>query len=163
MSASDLKINLKHLNSAEFSMCNLPINLLWFQEIWEDICTLYMSITQGPHSQILIMGGPTEVHILYKKKSQLQNLSTQKNHYFFLAYPKKSFSPFFATQKNPSVFFRNPKTSWHHSQSQKIHFWPKFQTQKNNSDPPSLKYVSGAPGVYNFWCNSKIVARQTVL
>ena len=28
-------------------------------------------------------GGPTEVHILYPKKSQLQNLSTQKNHYFF--------------------------------------------------------------------------------
>ena len=28
-------------------------------------------------------GGLTEVHILYPKKSQLQNLSTQKNHYFF--------------------------------------------------------------------------------
>ena len=28
-------------------------------------------------------GGPTEVHILYPKKSQLQNLSTQKNHNFF--------------------------------------------------------------------------------
>ena len=29
-------------------------------------------------------GGPIEVHILYPKKSQLQNLSsTQKNHYFF--------------------------------------------------------------------------------
>ena len=41
---------------------------------------------QGSHSQILMMGGgggPTEVHILYPKKSQLQNLSTQKNHYIF--------------------------------------------------------------------------------
>ena len=28
-------------------------------------------------------GGPTEVHILYPKKSQLQNLSTQKNHYLY--------------------------------------------------------------------------------
>ena len=28
-------------------------------------------------------GGATEVYILYQKKSQLQNLSTQKNHYFF--------------------------------------------------------------------------------
>ena len=47
--------------------------------------------TQGPHSQILMTGGwgmgvvqqRSEVHILYPKKSQLQNLSTQKNHYFF--------------------------------------------------------------------------------
>ena len=36
------------------------------------------------HSQILMMGqgggrGQTEVHIIYPKKSQLQNLSTQKN------------------------------------------------------------------------------------
>ena len=28
-------------------------------------------------------GAPTEVHILYQKKSQLQNVSTQKSHYFF--------------------------------------------------------------------------------
>ena len=39
---------------------------------------------QGSHSQILAMGGgrgdPTENNILYPKKSQLQNLSTQKNH-----------------------------------------------------------------------------------
>ena len=39
-------------------------------------------------------GGPTEVHILYPKNSQLQNLSTQKHPYFFLAYPKKSLSVF---------------------------------------------------------------------
>ena len=48
---------------------------------------------QGPHSHILMTGGPTAVHILYPKKSQLQNLSTQKNPYFFQN-----------TQKNPSVF-----------------------------------------------------------
>ena len=44
----------------------------------------------GPHSQILMTGGgggggggATEIHILYPKKSQLQNLSTPKNHYIF--------------------------------------------------------------------------------
>ena len=43
--------------------------------------------SQGPHWQILMTGGGggvlTEVHILYPKISQLQNLSTPKNHYFF--------------------------------------------------------------------------------
>ena len=70
--------------------------------------------SQGPHSQILTGeggGSPTEVHILYPKKSQLQNLSTQKITTFF-SIPKKSFSPFFATQKNPSAFFCDPKKSW---------------------------------------------------
>ena len=45
---------------------------------------------RGPDSKILmvVVGGPTEVGILYSKKSQLQNLSTQKNHYFF-SIPKK--------------------------------------------------------------------------
>ena len=50
---------------------------------------------QGLHSHILMTGGgggggwcPTEVHILYPKKSQLQNLSTQKNPYLFST-PKK--------------------------------------------------------------------------
>ena len=41
------------------------------------------------------------------------------------------------TQKNPCVVFA----------TQKNPFWPKCLTQKNPSDPPpSLKYVSGAPG-----------------
>ena len=73
-------------------------------------------------------GHPTEVHILYPKKSLL-----------FLAYPKRSLSPFFATLKNPSVFFfRDPKKSRRLSLTPKNHFWPKFQTQKNlsNSPPP---------------------------
>ena len=48
----------------------------------------HISLAQGPHSHILMTGGPTEVHILYPKKSQLQNLSTQKNPYFF-SIPKK--------------------------------------------------------------------------
>ena len=51
-----------------------------------------MSTTSwGPHSHILMTGGwggPTEVHVLYQKKSQLQNLSTKKNPTFF-SIPKK--------------------------------------------------------------------------
>ena len=58
--------------------------------------------SQGPHSHILMTGGPTEVHILYPKKSQLQNLSTQKNPYFFLSIPKNLW-PKCQTQKNPSA------------------------------------------------------------
>ena len=84
-------------------------------------------------------GGLTEVHILYPKRSQLQNLSTQKIHYFFsippknplvlFSQPKKTPLFFFVTQKNPSVFPR-PK---------KNHFWPKFQTQKITPSPLSYK------------------------
>ena len=47
-----------------------------FLGISEDI----VSKSQGPHGGG--GGGPTEVHILYPKKSQLMNLSTQKNHIF---------------------------------------------------------------------------------
>ena len=56
-------------------------------------------------SQTVVRLVPQELH------SQLQNLSTQKNHWFFLAYPKKSLSPFFANQKIPSVFFCDPNKS----------------------------------------------------
>ena len=52
--------------------------------LWK--CEYSQAIPQRPHSQILMIrvggGGPTEVNNLYPKISQLQNLSTQKNHYF---------------------------------------------------------------------------------
>ena len=80
------------------------------------------------------------------KKSQLQDLSSQKNHYFLLAYPKKSLNPFFATQKYPLYFFRDPKKSRSSFIDPKNYFLSKFQTQKNHPEPPSLKYLSGAPG-----------------
>ena len=38
---------------------------------------------RGPLTNFNDGGGATEVHIFYPKRSQLQNLSTQKNHYFF--------------------------------------------------------------------------------
>ena len=77
----------------------------------------------------------TEVHILYPKKSQLQNLSTQKNHYFFRN-PKKS-QFFFVTQKNPTILNIDPKKL----------LLAKISDPKKSLGPPlSLKYVSGAPG-----------------
>ena len=52
-----------------------------------------MLAAQGLHSWLLMTGGgrrwsPTEVHNLHPQKSELQNLSTQKNHYFFSVPPK---------------------------------------------------------------------------
>ena len=106
---------------------------------------------QGPHSKILMTGGGgggIRGSYFIPKKSQLQNLSTPKNHYFLsfnipkkhplvlFSQPKKSLCFFFATHKNSCIFHR-PK---------KNHFWPKFQTQKNHSKPPplpSLKYEWG--------------------
>ena len=107
--------------------------------------------TQGPHSQIVMTGGeggPTEVHILYPKKSQLENLSTQKNHYLFLAYPKKSPSPFFATPKNPSFFFRDPKKS----------FVAKISDPKKSlGHPPIIKICEWGP------LDREVLARESLM
>ena len=91
-----------------------------------------------------------EVYILYPKKSQLQNLSANKNHYLFLAYPPppKSLNPFFATPKNPFVFFPRPKKI---PASPKKSLWAKIPDSIKSFDPPpppppSLNYVSGATG-----------------
>ena len=97
--------------------------------------------TQGPHSQIFMMGGggPTEVHILYPKISQLRNLSTQKISLLFLTYPKKSLTVvlFLQPKKFPPFYFRDPKKSP----------LAKISNPKSHLDPPlSLKYASVAPG-----------------
>ena len=100
--------------------------------------------SQGPHSQILMIGwggggggGPTEVHILYPKKSLP-----------FLAYPKKSLSPFFATQKIPLFFFATKKNPGVFHRPKKKTFGQNFRPKKSlrPPPPPSLKYVSQAPG-----------------
>ena len=101
-------------------------------------------LAQGPH--LMTGAGPTEVHILYPKKSQLQNLSTQKNHYF-LAYPKKFLNSFFATQKNPSYFSRPKKLPASFINPKKITFGQNFRPKKTTRSPPSLGYAIGAPGV----------------
>ena len=64
-------------------------------------------VSRGPTH--LWRGDRTEVHILYPKKSQLQNLPTQKKSLLFLIYQKNPLVLFFTTQTNPSVFFRDPK------------------------------------------------------
>ena len=101
--------------------------------------------SQGLHSQILMIGGgggggvgPTEVHILYPNKLQLQNCLPKKITNF-LADPKKSLSPFFATQKNPGVFHRPKKISFGQN------FRPKKITQTLPPLPSSLKYLKGVP------------------
>ena len=112
-------------------------------------------LPQGPHSQMLMMGGgaegaPTEVHILYPKKSKLQNLSTQKNHYFFST-PKKSLSPFLATQKTFLCFFLQHKKILASFIDPKKLLWAKISDPRKSLAPPppsSLKYVSGAPGSF---------------
>ena len=85
-------------------------------------------------------GGSSLTEVLYPKRSLL-----------FLAYPKNSLSPFFATQKSPFVFFATPKNPGIFHRPQKITFGQNFRPQKIISTPPptppSLKYVSGAPGM----------------
>ena len=85
---------------------------------------------QGPHSQILMIWGgggcPTEVHILYPKKSQLQNLSTQRITTLF-SIPKKSFSWTFN-------FLQPKKICLFFSMTQKI--LVSLVGQKNHLDTP---------------------------
>ena len=57
---------------------------------------------------------------------------------------QKNPSVVFATQKNPGVFHR-PK---------KISFGQNVRPQKILRTPPSLKYVSGAPGQSIVWYNT---------
>ena len=82
---------------------------------------------------------------------------TQKNHNFRICLPKKSLLCL-AYPKNPLVLFRNPKKSLcfffpypkksrRLSYTPKNNFWPKFQTQKNHSDPlpPVFKICEWGP------------------
>ena len=108
---------------------------------------------QGPHSQILMTGrgggGVRQRFIFYNQKNHNFRICQPKKITAFLACGNNSLSPFFATPKNPSGFFffatqKNPGV-FH-----RTNFWPKFQTQKKSlgpPPPPSLKYVSGVPGV----------------
>ena len=120
-------------------------------------------ITQGAHSQILMMGRSDRNHIFYPKKSQLQNFSTQKITavfnipkkipWSFFLQPKNIPLIFFATQKNPGIFHR-PK---------KITFGQNFRIKKITGTPLSLKYVSGAPGENNQPCFKKFLKGKECL
>ena len=83
----------------------------------------------------------TTSEFAYPKKSLL-----------YLAYPKKSLIPFFATPKISLFFYSRPKKVpgvFH--RPQKITFGQNFRPKKitrTPPPPPSLKYVSGAPGSF---------------
>ena len=86
-------------------------------------------------------GAPTEVYILYPKKSQLQNLSTQKNHYFF-SIPKKIPLSFFCNPpKIPLFFFATPKNPDIFHRPKKITLGQNFRPQKiTRTSPPSPRH-----------------------
>ena len=76
-------------------------------------------------------GGSTELHILYPKKSPLQNKSL-----LFSVYPE-----------NPLVFFLQPKKILASFIDPKKSLMAKISDPKKSLGPPlpSLKYVSGVP------------------
>ena len=112
---------------------------------------------QGPHSQIFMMGGggggTNRGSYFLPKKITTSEFVYPKKSLLFLTYPKKSLSSFFATQKNPSVFFATQKNPGVFHRPKKItfgqnqNFRPKNITRTPPPLPPSLKYVSGAPGI----------------
>ena len=88
----------------------------------------------------------TTSEYVYPKKSLL-----------FLVYPKNSLSPFFATLKNPSgFFFCDPKNNPGVFHRPKKSLFAKISDPKKSlghpPPPPSLKYVSGAPGLETKVC-----------
>ena len=107
----------------------------------------FVSVPQGPHSQILMTGGSDRGSYIIPQKITTSEFVYPKKSLLLLAYPKKYLSPFFATPQNPSVCFLRPKKIPASFIDPKNYFEPKFHTQKNHSDPPSLKYVNGAPGI----------------
>ena len=79
-----------------------------------------------------------------------------KESLLFLKYQKKSLSPYFATPKIPLFVFFATKKNPGVFQRPKKSLLAKISDSKKSlgpppppSSPPSLKYVSGAPGV---WC-----------
>ena len=123
-----INVNLKTLSRNWFRIRVFALTSEFDSTSWEDRCfwikiqdtidnqkvlenrlresqTVVRFVPQGPHSQTLMTeggggGGPTEVHILYPKKSQVQNLSTPKNPLVLFLQPKKSL-----------CFFSDPKKS----------------------------------------------------
>ena len=116
-----------------------------------------MVAAQGPHSQILMMGGGgvRQRFIFYTQKNHNFRICLPQKITTFLAYPRKSHSPSFVTPKNPSVFLCNPQNPGVFHRPKKITFGQNFRPKKiTQNPPPTLKYVSGIPGgcsiVYNF-------------
>ena len=110
---------------------------LLFLHIAIDETALWISEPQGPHSQILMTGrGSDRGSYFIQKKITTSEFVYPKNH-FFLAYPPKFLSPFFATP--PPKIHRPKKSLLAKISDRRISLGP--------HPPPSLKYVSGAPGL----------------
>ena len=104
-------------------------------------------------------GGPTEVHILYPKKSQLQNLSTQ-NITTFLTDPKKSLGSFLATQKIPPFFFSRPIKIPASFIDPKKSPLAKISDPKNHWDPPPIIKICKW-GPWGSYCDRVILQSYT--
>ena len=137
-----------HLNQSECWYCYAVLSN--FKEMAISLNISIVAIkSQWPHSPILMTGrgggDPTEVHILYPKKSQL-GICLPKKITTFYSVPQKIPLFFFATQKNPGVFHR-PK---------KITFGQNFRPKKitRTPPPPVIKICEWGPWVSNslvFW------------
>ena len=92
-------------------------------------------------------GGVRQRFIFYTQKNHNFRICLPKKSLLFLAYPKKSLSPFFATQNYPSGFFLRPQKIPASFTDPKKSLLAKLSDPKNHSGLPSLKFVSGAPGM----------------
>ena len=108
---------------------------------------IYMEATGGPFTNFND-GGVRQRFIFYTQKNHNFRICLPKKSLLFLAYPKKSLSPFFATQKYPSGFFSRPQKIPASFIDPKKSLLAKLSDPKNHSGLPSLKFVSGAPGMY---------------
>ena len=97
--------------------------------------------------------GVQQSFIFYTPKNHNFRICLPKKITTSFSIPKKNLNPFFTTPNKPSCFFCNPKnpSNFHRP---KYHLWPKFQTQKNHSDPPPLPWVF-------FICFKKVDERGT--
>ena len=103
--------------------------------------------SQEPHSQILIMegGGVQQRFIFYtQKRSQLQYLSTQKNHYFF-EHTQKNILVLFLQPKKIPPFFSRPQKIMASFIDPKKSPLAKISDPKNHSEPPVIKVCEWGP------------------
>ena len=96
-------------------------------------------------------GGVPQRFIFYTQKNLNFRICLPKKITTFLAYPKKSLSSVFATPKKSLCFISRPKKIPASFIDPKISLSAQISDPKKSfrcppPPPPSLKYVSGAPG-----------------
>ena len=113
---------------------------------WKLYCWRCLSILPRSSTHKFQWWGSDRGSYFIPKKITTSEFVYPKKSLLFLPYPKKTLTPFFATQKYPSGFFCNPKKILASFMDPK-----KSLLAKIPPPPLSLKYVSGAPGVYSLW------------